>query len=108
MPDAEPMIIDDGGSTRIKQRVAPAIATMDGLLNVLGGTSSAQANGDYRGGTVGGVLTPFKCRLQVRFHRPGGESVVDNGDLGPANEIVIESRNEQRLTLRFTRALATD
>src|SRR5215813_9949982 len=61
---SDPVIVDDGGSTRIKHvRSSPNdVGAMDSLLNVQPGGGGVQSTHDFKGAAVGGFT-----RLQVVF-----------------------------------------
>jgi hypothetical protein len=105
MPNS-PVIIDDGGSTRIKQ--LKDNVNMDGLLGTPSGgvfVFQAPADGPFVDG--GGN---FKCHMKVRFHQndgnqtvlpPGGAGVPAGVDLQANDQVTITSQNGQVATITF-------
>src|SRR5436189_6466013 len=96
MPDAEPVIIDDGGSTRIKQ--LKPLGNMDGLLGNSAGDFEAMATDQFA--TTGGT---FRCFLRVRTHKnEDGAAHVETRILAQTDTVVIVSENQQKVELTFT------
>ena len=94
---AEPVIIDDCGSTRIRQ--IKNDVNMDGLLGTFAGgvTTYADKANDFF--TAGGV---FKCTLTVRCHeKTGSHHVSVNQALAAGDNVVVLSDYAQQLTLNF-------
>ncbi len=91
MPDNDPVIFDDGGSTRIKQ--LKANVNMDGLLN---NPHSDKAAGAF--GAPGAVV----CTMKIRFHHTdGAQGPIVNQALTAGDTVEIVSEDQQRVTLTF-------
>ena len=85
---AEPIIIDDGGSTRIKQLTT--IANMDRLLKDKGD----QADGNFESaGAAACVMTIIEIR------RDGTASTVATVNLAKEDQVDIFSENDQKVTV---------
>ncbi|HKA02315.1 MAG TPA: hypothetical protein VKE70_37645 [Candidatus Solibacter sp.] len=101
---ADPVVFDDGGSTRIRQLNS---FTMDGLLGIVGGgggvTFQDAAAASFVNG--GGV---FSCTLRVRHHDPDGFHHIQPGGPGlplqRTDTVTITSQNGQVATLTFDAA----
>ena len=92
MAAASPVIIDDGGSTRIKQ-IRDSVS-MDHLLDLL----TDEADGAFVNGA--GV---FQCKMKVRFHEHDGDQhiPVGNHSLNIGDVVEIVSENQQVVRLSF-------
>ena len=105
MAEAEPVIIDDGGSTRIKQLVDNE--DMDNLLGKIVGGQTVYT--DLADGTFTDNGGGFKCSLKVRFHdkqgvhniRPNPPAQPAGLNLLPNDSVQITSQNGQIVTLAF-------
>jgi hypothetical protein len=102
----EPVIIDDGGSTRIKQLVDNQ--DMDGLLGkVVNGQTTFTDNAD---GTFDDGGGNFRCSLKIRFHNregeqdirpPAGQGQAAGLNLQANDSVKITSENGQIVTINF-------
>ena len=100
---ASPVVIDDGGSTRIKQ--LKNNATMDGLMGQDVGGVDVFKDSASDPFVSGGA---FKCHVEVRYHDdndaehhlepPGGL------DLLQADTVIIRSKKGQTATITFDAA----
>jgi hypothetical protein len=95
---AEPLIIDDGGSTRIKQLKDDV--NMDKLLG-LAGVFADKAAGEFEE-----PVGTFKCSVKVRYHETdGSHHILPPADadrvLQHDDKIEIVSQNGQVVTLSF-------
>jgi hypothetical protein len=94
---AEPVIIDDGGSTRIRQ--VKNDVTMDGLLGTTAGGATTYADKANDVFVAGGL---FRCTLTVRCHEKNGSHHVSvNQPLAAGDNVVVLSENGQKLTMNF-------
>jgi len=107
------MMIDDGGSTRIKQLKNDV--KMDDLLGkVVAGVSVYQDTGsDPFVVNPQAVPLVFKCNMKVRMHQEDGDQTIlppaspggsSGKDLAPDDRIIIESENGQFVKLSFNAA----
>src|SRR5689334_20897304 len=92
MAAASPVILDDGGSTRIKQ--VKDNVFMDRLLDLL----KDQADGRFVNDAGN-----FSCTMKVRFHENDGDqhTPVVNVQLTPSDTVIIVSQNQQMVKLTF-------
>src|SRR5262245_62102378 len=86
---AEPIIIDDGGSTRIKQLTSTA--TMDRLLK--DGKDDADGKFETAGHVASGTLTVIEVRKDGTTTSVGPVNVASEGT------VEIFSENDQKVTL---------
>jgi hypothetical protein len=106
---SNPVVIDDGGSTRIKH--LKQNTNMDGLMGVLAGGATV-----YRDVAAEPFQTNggnFKCHLRVRYHQEDGDQQIKpqpvgggnaGKDLDPTDTVFIRSRNGQLATITFNAA----
>ena len=97
---ASPVVIDDGGSTRIRQ--LKDNVTMDGLMGKdVAGSDVFQDHADEAFVKLG----VFQCHMEVRYHDADDAQhhilPVGGKDLLANDTIVLKSRNGQIATITF-------
>ena len=106
---SNPVVIDDGGSTRIKH--LKENTTMDGLMGQLVGGATVYE--DVAAEPFQNPAGVFKCHLKVRYHQDDGDQQIrppapaggaTGRDLDLGDTVIIRSRNGQKATIKFDAA----